>query len=73
MEMTQKNSALRAPTETPCAHFLYAYGSLAHGCSSFFSEYIQKYATAEALREPESESDSEMSDLSEDETRDMEL
>ena len=35
---------------------------------SLISEYIQKYATAEALREPESESDSEMSDLSEDET-----
>ena len=37
------------------------------------TEYIQKYATAEALREPESSSESEMSDLSEDEAQDMEL
>lgn len=36
-------------------------------------EYIQKYATTEAIREQDSSSESEMSDLSEDETQDMEL
>ena len=40
-------------------------------------EYIQKYATEEALRDKDdgesSSSESEMSDLSEDETQDMEI
>ena len=43
-----------------------------------FSEYIQKYATEEALKEQEegggdSSSESSMSDFSEDEAQDMEL
>ena len=41
------------------------------------TEYIDKYATEEALREKEqqdsSSDESEMSDLSEDETQDMEI
>lgn len=46
-------------------------------CSSF-SEYIQRYATEEALKEQEegggdSSSESSMSDFSEDEAQDMEL
>ena len=45
--------------------------------SCVFVEYIQKYATEEALREEDdgasSSGESEMSDLSEDETRDMEI
>lgn len=45
---------------------------------SSFSEYIQKYATEEALKEQEegtgdSSSESSMSDFSEDEAQDMEL
>ncbi len=45
---------------------------------SFYSEYIQKYATEEALKEQEegagdSSSESSMSDFSEDEAQDMEL
>ena len=43
---------------------------------AFFSEYVKKYATEEALREQEhqlSSSESSMSDFSEDETQDMEL
>ena len=44
----------------------------------FFSEYVRKYATEEALREQEqqavsSDSESSMSDFSEDEAQDMEL
>lgn len=51
-------------------------------CELFFSlsftEYIQKYATEEALKEQEegagdSSSESSMSDFSEDEAQDMEL
>lgn len=43
-----------------------------------FSEYVRKYATEEALREQEnqgvsSDSESSMSDFSEDEAQDMEL
>lgn len=43
-----------------------------------FSEYIQRYATEEALKEQEegggdSSSESSMSDFSEDEAQDMEL
>lgn len=45
---------------------------------SFHPEYIQKYATEEALKEQEegagdSSSESSMSDFSEDEAQDMEL
>ena len=43
---------------------------------SFVAEYVQKYATEEALREHEhvsSSSESSMSDFSEDEAQDMEL
>lgn len=44
----------------------------------FFPEYIQRYATEEALKEQEegggdSSSESSMSDFSEDEAQDMEL
>ncbi|KAK7814098.1 hypothetical protein U0070_020957 [Myodes glareolus] len=47
-------------------------------CLFMFSEYIQKYATEEALKEQEegtgdSSSESSMSDFSEDEAQDMEL
>lgn len=43
-----------------------------------FTEYVRKYATEEALREQEhqavsSDSESSMSDFSEDEAQDMEL
>ncbi|PSN47884.1 Ubiquitin-conjugating enzyme E2 H, partial [Blattella germanica] len=46
--------------------------------SSFITEYVKKYATEEALREQEnqgvsSDSESSMSDFSEDEAQDMEL
>jgi ubiquitin-conjugating enzyme E2 H len=43
---------------------------------SNFVEYVKKYATEDALREQEDESDSSestMSDFSDDETKDMEL
>lgn len=54
---------------TPCVFFPYP-----HPCA----EYIQKYATEEALKEQEegtgdSSSESSMSDFSEDEAQDMEL
>lgn len=44
----------------------------------YVTEYVRKYATEEALREQEqqgvsSDSESSMSDFSEDETKDMEL
>lgn len=44
----------------------------------YVAEYVRKYATEEALREQEqqgvsSDSESSMSDFSEDETKDMEL
>lgn len=47
-------------------------------CRLSFSEYIQRYATEEALKEQEegggdSSSESSMSDFSEDEAQDMEL
>lgn len=47
-------------------------------CTSLSSEYIQRYATEEALKEQEegagdSSSESSMSDFSEDEAQDMEL
>lgn len=49
-----------------------------HLLMCLFSEYIQKYATEEALKEQEehggdSSSESSMSDFSEDEAQDMEL
>lgn len=44
-------------------------------CFSLISEYVQKYATEEALREHDvqSSSESSLSDFSEDEAQDMEL
>lgn len=51
---------------------------MSHGVCVCFPEYIQRYATEEALKEQEegggdSSSESSMSDFSEDEAQDMEL
>lgn len=59
-------------------HIVFQYNIIKYKCSKNFPEYVRKYATEEALREQEqqgvsSDSESSMSDFSEDETKDMEL
>lgn len=59
-----------------CTACFPAFSSFTRDVLSFVAEYVQKYATEEALREHEhvsSSSESSMSDFSEDEAQDMEL
>lgn len=71
--MTQQARSRRSPLLCPSSvHCSRVFSFLSH------PEYIQKYATEEALKEQEegtgdSSSESSMSDFSEDEAQDMEL